>query len=314
MKRTILSEISLNALLKVLLVFERRIILLIILVSALIYREKLFFVEGLSLRSYPVVLGNITKIPYCIKDYPPPQLTAQSVLVADLNTTRILYEKNSTWILAPASTTKLMTALVSLDLYNLQDTLKIPEKCLKIEGSKLDLSPEEILLVNDLLHALLITSSNEAACILANNAVPEEEFVRLMNNKAKDFKMSQTNFTNPIGFDSYDYSHKSTAKDLYILALQARANPIISKIYSKSQYTLTSGKYSRTIQSTNLLLSQLKGSVGMKTGTTTQAGEVFIYEYKDDDRDLLIILMGSETRFYETKAILNWINSSFAWI
>ncbi len=319
----ILNEISLNALLKVLVWIERRIILVAIVVFTLLNREKLFSVEGLSLTLYPVTLGSMTKIPHAVGAANTnatkakfPTLSAKSVLVADLNTTRILYQKNPDTILAPASTTKLMTALVSLDLYSLDEILPIsntPEKCLNVEGNRLDLTLAEEISVKDLLHATLISSSNDAACILANTATTEETFVQLMNQKALQFGMVNTIFTNPVGFDSFDYSHKSTAKDLYILAQRAKANALIKEIYAKPFYNLETGNIPRTIYSTNQLLTQISGSVGIKTGTTSQAREVLIYEYADEDKDLLIILMGSEARFPETKAILNWLENNFVW-
>ncbi|HDQ88722.1 MAG TPA: D-alanyl-D-alanine carboxypeptidase [candidate division WWE3 bacterium] len=311
--RTILGEILLDTVLKAFRLMERRTVLILMVGFCLFHSGKTFSYEGLSLKTYPVVLGNIAKTPHLLKDSPFPKITAQSVLVADLNTTRILHEKDSSQVLAPASTTKLMTALVSLDLYSLTESIPAPRECLKIEGNRLELSPKEALTTKDLLHALLISSSNDAACILANSTVPEEEFVKLMNFKATQLGLLDTKFTNPIGFDSYDFTHKSTAKDLYKLALYSRSNPVIKEIYSKSTYTLYSGNYPRTIYSTNPLLIQLEGSVGMKTGTTTQAGEVFIYEFSDDTKDLLIILMGSKSRFSETREILQWIEKSFSW-
>jgi D-alanyl-D-alanine carboxypeptidase len=315
-----LQEKVLDFILCLLSFFERRIILLALILLSLSYGVKATSVSSHPLfLTTPETLEPLAKIPYATNPnrnslFEFPALTAQSILVADLNTTRILYQKNMDLVLAPASTTKLMTALVSLDLYNLERLLPTPEKCLALEGNKLSLSPAEALSVTDLLHALLISSSNDVACILANNATSEAEFVELMNQKALEIGMSETHFTNPVGFDSDDFAHTSSAKDLYILALQAKSNPIINEIYSKPQYTLTSGDYPRTVLSTNRLLTQLKGSIGMKTGTTTQAGEVFIYEYADEDKDLLIILMGSEARFYEAEAILNWLNTSYIWL
>lgn len=315
-----LQEKALDFTLYLLSFLERRIILLVLILLSLSYGVK---AASISTHPFflttPETLEPLAKIPHTTNSnhnslFDFPALTAQSILVADLNTTRILYQKNMDLILAPASTTKLMTAIVSLDLYTMERLLPTPEKCLTLEGNKLSLSPTESLSVTDLLHALLISSSNDAACILANNATSEGEFVELMNQKAQEIDMSETHFTNPVGFDSDNFAHISSAKDLYILALQAKSNPIINEIYSKAQYTLTSGDYPRTVLSTNRLLTQLKGSVGMKTGTTTQAGEVFIYEYADEDKDLLIILMGSEARFYEVEAILNWLNTSYIWL
>lgn len=242
-----------------------------------------------------------------------PEITAKSVLVADLNTRRILYQNNSSEVLAPASTTKLVTALVSLDLYSLDDALVVPSQCLSVFGGNIDPLPQENLLVIDLLNALLISSSNDAACILANNVVSEDKFVQLMNQKATKIGMRDTLFTNPIGFDSFDYSHKSTAQDLYLLSLESRSNPLLKSIYSKTEYTFISGSKARTVFSTNHLLTQIDGTVGMKTGTTNQAGEVFIYEFSKKGQNIMIILMKSQDRFLEIEKIISWINQNYTW-
>ena len=307
-------ELVLDSLLDFLVFLEKRFVFLLLLLVSFYYTQKSFPKEILIPRNSPATLGLLTKIPYKVKDSEFPRVTAKSVLIADLNTTRILYQKNPDILLAPASTTKLMTALVSLDIYPSNVLIPAPEECSKIEGNRLALSREENISVEDLLHAILIASSNDAACVLANYAVTEEDFVDLMNKKAIQLGMKNTLFTNPIGFDSYDFSHKSTASDLYLLAKEARKNPIISSIYKKPFYVLKTGNHPRSIYSTNHLLTQRSGSVGMKTGTTTQAGEVFIYEFADKDKNLLIILMGSEDRFLETESILEWLETNYKWL
>ncbi len=244
-----------------------------------------------------------------------PQITSKSVLVIDLTTGKTLYKLNSTAKLAPASTTKLMTALVSLDLYKLDDLLEVPEVCTKIETEKAGFAPLAHVEVKDLLYALLVTSAGDAACTLATVKVPYTNFVDLMNKKAKNFNMNSTSFTNPVGLDAAESAHYSTAEDMATLAATAIKNDLIRKIVATREYDIPIQHPQATIHvmNTNKLLWDVPNSVGIKTGTTQEAGEVLIYQYKDDLKDLMIIVMGSQDRFFDTQAILKWILDSYSW-
>ncbi len=242
-----------------------------------------------------------------------PYLQARAFLIVDLDSNTILHEKDASKRLAPASTTKLMTALVSREVYSLDERITVPEKCTLVPEMNLGLIPNEEVNYLDLLHATLISSSNDAACTLANAKMPEDRFVFLMNKKSSNLELNDTNFTNPIGFDSPDFAHYSSAYDLYKLALAARGEPLFREIWIKPDYTLNTGNFQRKIYSTNHLLTQISQTVGVKTGTTNQAGEVFIYEYLDsaEDENFLFVLMGSNNRFGETRLILNWLEENY---
>jgi len=244
-----------------------------------------------------------------------PEISAKAVLVVDLTGGKVIYEENADLRLAPASTTKLMTALVSRDIYNEIDVLEVPLKCVRLPGMKLGLFAEEKLSYLDLLNATLVSSSNDAACALANGYSSQEDFVRMMNKKASQMSLTSTYFTNPVGFDDPDFNHFTTSRDLYKLAKEAKKDPILNKIFKKKTHTLSSGQIMRTAYSTNQLLWTITETVGMKTGTTLQAGQVLIYEYRDlsKNKDLLIILMGSQDRFNEVGQILDWVSTRFVW-
>ena len=252
-----------------------------------------------------------------IRTLPSPEISAQVALVVDKNTDKVLFSLNGDRELASASTTKLMTALVVLDLYNLNDVLEVPTFCATVEGSKVGLSVGDFFTVDTLLHALLIQSGADAACALSNGKVSYIDFVDSMNAKALSLGMDNTSFTNPIGLDGVNGSHYSTANDLYTLAKEATSNEIISSIVRTKDYLVSSmdKKVNIKINNTNKLLWEIPNSVGVKTGTTAAAGEVFIYEYleKDENIDLVIIVMNSIDRFYDTKSLLNWTLGSYSW-
>ncbi len=244
-----------------------------------------------------------------------PLITAQAILVVDKNNKKILYEKNSKTRYASASTTKLMTALVALDIYKLDDSLNIPTPCTELESTKADLPKDAAFKVESLLNAMLISSAGDAACALAIGKVDQTEFVYRMNQKAYQLGMFSSYFTNPIGFDGRNSSHFSTAHDLYKLAETAMKHPTIKSIVSKREYNVvsTDEKFSGKIETTNQLLREIPNSIGVKTGTTAEAGQVLIYEYNDSEKNLLIVVMGSTDRFNDVKLILNWLTASFKW-
>ena len=144
----------------------------------------------------------------------------------DATTKKALFKLNSDARTAPASTTKLMTALVALDIYAVDDKLAVPYFCTVIDTQKAGLPESAEFTVKDLLYALLVTSAGDAACTLSTGKVSYNEFITLMNKKAQDLGMTNTAFTNSIGLDGVDNSHYSTAEDLYKLATAATKNKV----------------------------------------------------------------------------------------
>src|SRR5258708_16310878 len=120
----------------------------------------------------------------------------------DLTTSKPLYQLNSLAKMAPASTTKLMTALVALDLYKLDDVVEVPNICTLIDSERAGFKPGDQVLIKDMLYALLIKSAGDAACTLAIDKVTYGQFVTLMNKKAQQLGMHNTSFTNPVGLDA----------------------------------------------------------------------------------------------------------------
>ena len=244
-----------------------------------------------------------------------PAVSAKSALIVDKGSSKILYELNSSAKFAPASTTKLMTALVALGLYKMDEVLKVSQDCASIDSTKVWLPVGSEFKVKDLMFSLLIASAGDSACVLSIGKVSYDDFVSLMNAKAKEFGMKDTFFTNPIGLDSVDGGHSSNVKDLYKLSVVAMQNPTIQDIVKTKSYALSSvdSGFKVNVSNTNKLLWNVPETIGVKTGTTKGAGEVLIYEYKKDVKDLVIIVMGSHDRFSDTKALLDWTLASYSW-
>jgi len=280
------------------------------------YLNKVF-TGYFSSRFYPdTMLSSIPRqYPILAQKILIPQVTAKSFFIMDRGNSKVLYEYNSDLRLAPASTTKLMTALVALDIYDLNEIVEVPEFCTTIDSTKIWLPQGFKFKVRDLVYSMLIGSAGDSACVLASGKVPYDKFVNLMNRKAFLIGLGSTHFSNPIGLDGLDGENYSTSKDLYTLSQKVMDNGILSEIVKTKEYTFVdaNNSYSTRVVSTNQLLWDIPNTVGVKTGTTQSAGEVLIYAYLDSQKRLNIVVMGSQDRFSDTKKLLNWALNSYSW-
>ncbi|MEN9389776.1 MAG: hypothetical protein RLY61_860 [Candidatus Parcubacteria bacterium] len=275
--------------------------------------DYLFYVPSQSILVTPKVIApkQVTALPF-------PDVSAQGIVVADLRSNTILYERNKSVKYPPASTTKVMTALVASELFPQHSTFTVDYSCTQIPSQKVGFVSGELLSLSDLLQSLLIASAGDAACVLAQTHSPVS-FVTRMNMMAKSLGMNNTKFSNAIGLDDFEHGQESTPYDLYLMTRQALANNFISdtvkikELTIESLQTSMSANYSHSLVNTNKLLWEIPESAGFKTGKTDGAKEVLIYLYTKEDRDLVIIVMQSEDRFEDTKKILNWVLASFVW-
>ncbi len=244
-----------------------------------------------------------------------PNVSSVAAAVYDKNSGKILYSKSPDERLAPASTTKLMTALVALELYAPDDVVTVPYFCTNIDSTKAWLPAEEKFKAYDLITTMLVGSAGDAACTLATSKISYSEFVDKMNEKAKVLGMKNTNFVNPIGLDGFKGVHYSTVSDLYALALASLSNDVVKETVATKEFTVKSlsSDFTYKVTNTNRFLWEIPGTVGIKTGTTVGAGEVLMYDWKDDAKDLVIIVMGSQDRFGDTKKLLDWSLKNYAW-
>ena len=263
------------------------------------------------------VLGSKQQVlrPVLISKKAFPFITAKAHIVVDNVTGKVLSEHNLHRTFAPASTTKLMTALVAVDLYSTREVVEVNPECSAIESTKLWLPVGERFLMKDLMHGLLVGSAADAGCALATYKMSMDSFVELMNEKASEIGMDNTKFTNAIGLDGADGAHYSSVWDLYLLSQRAMGDSLIKKIVKVKDYTFSdiNGETNVNVSNTNRLLWDIPETVGIKTGRTSGAGEVLIYKYKDQEKDITIIVMSSENRFLDTRNLLNWTISSYEW-
>ena len=238
-------------------------------------------------------------------------ISVETNLLAD---DKILFKKDENKILPIASLLKLMTALIVLDNYNLSKSTIVSQNAVFQEGEQGGLVAGETLSIKNLLYIMLIESSNDAACCLAE-IMGQEKFVGLMNREAKNIGLENTYFADSSGLDDKSYS---TAKDLVILAKHLlNKYPLALDIMGTKEHNLylDDGRFHHKLINTNKLLGEIPEVVGGKTGFTKIAKGTFLVVSKSPlERNYLIhVILGSDDRLEEMKKIINWLNIAYDW-
>lgn len=251
-------------------------------------------------------LKSINPIPYVV-NYDYPSISAEGVYVVDIASFTPLFKRNENKHYYPASTNKIMTALVSMDNYSLEDVVTIKNPLLL--GTTMELVNNEKITVENLLYGALIQSGNDAAQALADH-MGNEKFVELMNKKAKELGMHNTYFINSTGFDNL--KQYTSAFDLAIVGRELLKNNHLRKTVSIKEITISdvNFKYFHKLSNVNKLLGEIHGIGGLKTGHTDGAKDNLVSMYKNNGNEYLIVVLKSDDRFFDTKQIVNWLDTS----
>lgn len=242
-----------------------------------------------------------------------PEISAQAVYIYDPISGTELFKQNAHLRLAPASTTKLLTSLVALDLYNLDQVLEV--RRLTTEGKLMNLFQGERMTLENLLYGALVHSANDAAYVIAENySQGVEKFVDKMNQKAREIGMNNSHFTNPVGYDHP--KQYITARDLALLSQYAHNNSTLAHMMGTKKIVVADESYRRfhQLENVNDLLGEVPGVAGVKTGFTQKAGENLTTLIKRGDKSVYIVILKSSDRFGDTKKLVNWIFKEFKWI
>lgn len=219
-------------------------------------------------------------------------MSAESAIVMDADSGRVLYQHNPDEKLGIASTTKIMTAIIALENCNLDETVNVSHNASLTEGSSMYLKPNEKITVENLLYGLMLNSGNDAATALAEHISGSvEEFAKLMNEKAQKIGMSNSSFTNPHGLDNEN--HYSTAYDMALLTKYAINNEFFKTIVkTKNKITeVDSNEKYRYLTNHNKLLSMYEWCQGVKTGYTKKCGRCLVsFSVKNGVRLICITL------------------------
>jgi len=243
-----------------------------------------------------------------------------SLLVDSQGNQEILFDKDSDEKLPIASLTKLITANIVLEHYDLSQIIEISHQAVGEEGNSGQFKIGETLTVENLLYSLLIESSNDAAEALTE-VIGKDAMVDLMNLEARAIGMENTRFFNPTGLEPDNPNgpiNYSSTKDLAtFVAYLLKTNPKILEISTFSEYNLYSpeGIFHHKLTNTNELLGEFSGAIASKTGWTPQAQGCLLLAIKaQNGRGVIInIILGSPDRFEEMKKLINWIGEAYQW-
>ena len=249
-------------------------------------------------------------------------VAGKSALLMDVATGQVLYEKNAHEALPPASVTKVMTMLLIMEAIDSgkigwNDTVTASEAAAAKGGSQIYLKVGETMSVSDMVKSIAVSSANDCACAMAEHiAGSESAFVQLMNTRAKELGMNDTNFVNCTGLDDGEEAkeHKTSAYDIAVMSRQLlKYHPDIKKFTTIWMDTVRDGAFG--LSNTNKLVRFYSGATGLKTGFTSGAGYCLSASAQRDGLELIAVVMGCETsadRFAACKSMLDYGFANFS--
>lgn len=287
------------------------ILLLLLFLIVFVDLNTQKYLQNNKVAESPMELPDLSLYPI-LKSPLNPDITAQAAIVMDDDSKAVLFAQKPHLRFSMASTTKIMTALIGLSHFKLNDVLTV--KSVNVEGSVLGLREKEQMTFENLLYGMLLPSGNDAALTIADNYPGGEvEFVKKMNDKAKELRLYNTHFSDTNGLD--DYEDYTTVLDLARLASMAIENKEFAKIVSTKKIDIAdvTGERTYSIKNLNKLLG-ISGVDGIKTGFTDEAQGVLVTSTIKNGHRIIIVVMKSEDRFADTKTLLDLISGNFTYL
>ncbi len=239
-----------------------------------------------------------------------PDVAAQAYIVIDAESGRIIKSLNANIKLPIASTTKIMTAILSIEnIPNLNKKIEVPPECTGIEGSSIYLQPKQKVSVLDLLYGTMLRSGNDAAETLAKFAGRNNSdgFIAMMNEKAKELGAINTNFVNPSGL--HNDNHYSTAYDLALISAYAMKNDTFKEIARAEKYKANS--MNSYFYNKNKVVYQYEYGTGIKIGYTKAAGRCLVASAEKDGTEVITVLLNDNNWFNESYKIFDWVFENY---
>lgn len=245
----------------------------------------------------------------------PPAINANAAILMDAKTGEVLFAQNIHKRYAPASTTKVLTAIIAIESGRLEEEVEISLRAAGTGGSSMHLYAGQKLSLRELVTGLLLRSGNDAAVAIAEHLSGSvEEFVLAMNAKAQSLGAVNSNFRNPHGLTAV--SHYSTAFDLAWISRYALTNPIFAEIVNTRETTIDwldrRGKEKdANLRNTNKLLWMLEDADGVKTGTTGEAGPCLVSSATRGNQRLIAVVLHDHSRWQDSMQLLKYGFDSF---
>ena len=234
-------------------------------------------------------------------------LSAKSAILINALTNEVIYEKNAYEKRGMASTTKIMTALLTIERGNLHKTYVAKDEDVRIEGTSIGLKEGDRITLETLVQGMLLESGNDAANVSARViGKSRKKFVSLMNQKAKEIGMENTCFKNPSGLT--EEGHFSTAYDMALLGSFAIKNKQFRDICSQSSIRVSYGnpEYQRTFKNHNKLLNSVEGAFGIKTGFTKASGRCLVSAAERDGVTLIAVTLSAPDDWNDHKKLFEY--------
>lgn len=238
-------------------------------------------------------------------------VSAGQAILVDGNTGRVLYEKSADEKAYPASTTKIMTALITLECLEKYDSpidqkVEIPQCAEGVEGSSVYLRAGEKISIEDLLYGLMLVSGNDSAVALAEIiGGSQENFVRMMNDKAEELGCTGTHFANPNGL--FDEQHYTTVRDMAKISCAAMKNETFRKIAATSDWKAEREESTYlTFHNKNRTISEFEGGSGIKIGYTRSSGRTLVASASRGDKMMIAVVMSAPDWFNDAYRLMEY--------
>jgi serine-type D-Ala-D-Ala carboxypeptidase (penicillin-binding protein 5/6) len=239
---------------------------------------------------------------------PPPGTTMQAGVLLEMESGNVLWARDEKAIRAPASLTKIVTALVAIESGDLNKPGVISPAARNVAGQRMFAEEGWTMTVGDMLWGLLLQSGNDAAIALAETLSPDGTipgFMQMVNDRARELGATDSHFMNPHGLD--EPGHQTTAKDLALLTSAAMRNPTFAEMVGSKTHVIPWGDGNgHLFINHNKLLWRYPGTVGVKTGFTSDAGNCLISAVQRDGRTLIAVVMGTGNHYAESTALYDW--------
>ncbi len=241
----------------------------------------------------------------------PPSVSAQNAIVIEQSTGKVLYEKNSRQKAYPASTTKIVTALLAIESGSLDRVVRVAGAAEGVEGSSIYLAAGERMPLRDLVYGLMLRSGNDAAvaisCFVDRST---EAFVQKMNERVGEMGAMDTNYVNPNGL--YDDNHYTTTYDMAIIAREAMKNPEFKEIVGAKSWVADrgEGKYNH-FYNKNKVVFEYPGGTGIKIGYTKKSGRTLVASAERDGMELICVVMNAPDWFNDSYKLMDYVFESF---
>lgn len=238
---------------------------------------------------------------------PEPEISAETAVLIDAASGRVLYDRRMDAHMYPASTTKIMTALIVLETMDPEEKITVSARAVSQEGSSIYLKDGEEILVKDLLYGMMLRSGNDAATAAAEGAAGSvEKFALLMNERAASLGLQNSNFTNPSGLQ--DENHYSTAYDLAMITREALKNDMFREIAAAKTYH--AGREGADAYNyfcnKNKTVFQYEGATGVKIGYTMTAGRCLVASAEREGTELIAVVLNDHNWFEDAYRLMDY--------